>query len=291
VSLAGFKLFKDIAHTRSVSRGASLNGVTQSAASQRIREIESAIGAPLFDRSTRPVTLTGAGQLYAELSRDLLRRYEEFQTALARVKGEVRGAVRVASIYSVGLSEMSRIETEFEVRFPAAKLTVEYLRPDKVLEAVLTDAADLGLISYPEATRDISVIAWRSEEMVAAVAPGHRLASAKSIQPPMLEGVEFVAFDEGLPIRREIDRYLRESGVHVHVVMHFEVIQMIKEAVALGSGVSILPRRIIQPDVQQGRIVAVPLGGGGLMRPLGIIHRRKNRLSPATEAFLRLLTE
>ena len=80
----------------------------------------------------------------------MLRRDEEFHAALDRLKSEVDGTVRIAAIYSVGLSEMSELEQEFSRRYPGAQLEVEYLRPEKVYEAVVSDRADLGLMSYAE---------------------------------------------------------------------------------------------------------------------------------------------
>ena len=283
------KLFKAIVQTRSISRGAQLNGVSQSAASQHLGEVERLLEVRLLDRSTRPLTLTPAGRLYYEMCRDSLRRRDEFNAALGRLKSHVEGSVRVASIYSVGLSEMSRLESEFARKFPQAHLHVEYLRPEKVFEAVVNDQADLGLVSYPEPTKEIAVIPWREEEMVLAVAPGNPLAERRAVRPEDLRGADFVGFDEDLPIRRGLDRFLRDHGVEVNMVMHFDNIQMIKEAVALGSGVSILPARSLKAEIDQGRLVAVTLDAPGLCRPVGIIHRRRQKFSRPVAAFLELL--
>jgi DNA-binding transcriptional LysR family regulator len=211
--------------------------------------------------------------------------------ALGQLKKDVDGAVRVASIYSVGIAEMARLEANFAVRFPEARLQVEYLRPEKVLEAVLSEHADLGLISYPEVSKEIAVIPWREEEMVVATSPNHPLAKLTEVAPRDLDGFDFVGFDEDLPIAQEVERFLRAQGSHVHRVMHFDVIQMVKEAVALGSGVSILPRRIFRTEVAQGRLVAITLETPGLVRPVGIIHRRRKKFNRAAEAFLQLLQE
>jgi len=73
------------------------------------------------------------------------------------------------------------------------------------------------------------------------------------------------------------------------MVMHFDNIQMIKEAVALGSGVSILPARSMQAEIEQGRLVAVGLEAPGLVRPVGIVHRRRKKFNRAAQAFLELL--
>jgi DNA-binding transcriptional LysR family regulator len=287
VSLEHLRLFRDVVQTRSLSRGAAANGISQSAASQHLQELERQLGVALLDRSTRPFTVTPAGRLYAEYCRDVLHRRDEFEVALEALRNEVEGTVRVASIYSVGLSEMSHLKAEFLARFPKARLEVEYLRPEKVYEAVTADRADLGLVSYPVATRELAAIRWRDERMVVAVAPQHPLARLRLVRPVDLAGHEFAAFDEDLPIRHEIDRFLRERSVEVRVTMHFDNIQMIKEAVSLGAAVSILPARVLGAD---SRLRGIPLEGE-LVRPLGILHRRRKKFHRAARAFLDLLQE
>jgi DNA-binding transcriptional LysR family regulator len=177
------KLFIDIAQSKSVSRGASENEISQSAASQHLQELERQLGTTLLDRSSRPLVVTEAGKLYLQMCRDMLRSRDEFNLSLEKMKSEVEGTVRVASIYSVGLSEMSQLEEEFSRRYPHARLEVEYLRPEKVYEAVVTDRADLGLMSYPESNKDVTVLPWREEEMVVAASPYHELAAKLEVQP------------------------------------------------------------------------------------------------------------
>ena len=282
------RLFRDVAQTRSVTRAAELNGITPSAASQHINELERSMGALLLDRSTRPLSLTAEGRLYAELCRDVLRRNDEFVAALDQLKSGVEGVVRVAAIYSVGLSEMSELEAEFVRRHPQARLEVDYLRPEKVYERVSTDRADLGLVSYPEATKELAVLPWREEEMVVATAPGHPLARKALVEPRDLDGLDFVTFDDDLPISREIARYLRQNGVDVNTIMRFDNIQTIKEAVMLGSGVSLVPLRILRAELAAGRLAAAPLAMP-LRRPVGIVHRKKKRFHRAAQACLDLL--
>ena len=283
------RLYRDIAQSRSFSQGAHLNDVSQSYASQHIRDLERNLGIALFDRSTRPLSVTEAGKLYLEFCRDVLRRDEEFRAALDQLKSDVDGTVRVAAIYSVGLSEMSELEREFSRRYPEARLEVEYLRPEKVYEAVVSDRADLGLMSYAEPTREAAVLPWREEEMVVAVAPTHPLARWTGVNARELNGLDFVAFDEDLPIRRDVDRFLREQDVNVQVTVHFDNLQMMKEAVAHGAGVSIMPARVMREEIARGRLLPVRLIPSTLFRPVRIVHRRRKRFNRATEAFLELL--
>jgi DNA-binding transcriptional LysR family regulator len=291
VLFENLRLFRDIAQTRSLTRAAELGGITPSAASQHVNELEKSLGVRLLDRSTRPLSLTPEGRLYQELCRDVLRRSEEFTAALDHLRSDVEGTVRVAAIYSVGLSEMSELEEELHRRLPQVKLEVDYLRPEKVYGAVASDQVDIGLVSYPEPARDIAIIPWREEEMVLAAAPGHPITRMHEVHPKDLDGADFISFDDDLPIARGISRYFRANDIAVNSVMHFDNIQTIKEAVMLGSGVSIVPRRILRAEVADERIAAVPLAPPGLSRPVGIIHRKRKRFHRSAQAFLELLQE
>ena len=272
-----------------MSKGAAHCGVSQSAASQHVQEVERKLTMSLLDRTKRPLELTQAGRLYLEFCRDVLRREEEFALALEGLKADIEGTVRVASIYSIGLSEMSHLKEEFAQKYPISTLHVDYMRPDKIYESVRNDSADLGLVSYPEASRDVAAIPWREEEMQVAAPPTHRLAAQSEAQPTDLNGESFIGFDEDLKIRRELDRFFRTHGVAVNLMMQFDNIQMIKEAVALGSGISILPERTMHAEIAQGRLVAVKLQAPELVRPVGIVHRKRKKFNRAAQAFVEML--
>lgn len=291
MDLSHISLFKDIAHQRSITRAAAANGISQSAASQHVHDLERGFGLPLLDRTTRPLKLTEAGELYEAFCSDVLRRRSEFNNALDRLKVKIEGTVRIASIYSVALAEMSRWDEEFRRRCPEAEINAEFLPPERVYAAVFSGAADIGLVSYPEPNRDLTVIPWRKEVMLVAARPDHPLAASTFLAPKELHGMDFIGFDESLPIARELRRFFRDHGAEVNVTMHFDNVLMIKEAVALGTGISILPERLMLDDIAQDRLVGIPLESPGLYRPLGIIHRRRVRFNQATRVFLELLEE
>jgi DNA-binding transcriptional LysR family regulator len=272
-----------------VSRAALMNGVSQSAVSQQLQETERLLGVRLLDRSTRPLELTEAGRLYCEFCQAVLRRKQRFDDALDKLRGQVQTAVRVAAIYSIGMLDMSRFEKELARWMPEAGLQVEYLRPEKVHEAVLADHADLGLVSYTQSDKEITAIPWRKERMMVVAAPSHPLASKSVLLPADLVHRDFVAFDDDLRVGWEVKRYLREIGARVNVVMHFDNVQTMKEAVTLGDSISILPVRVLRKDLEQGRLVAIPLEGCTLVHPLGVIHRRRKKFNRATQAFLEVL--
>ncbi|HEY7307385.1 MAG TPA: LysR family transcriptional regulator [Bryobacteraceae bacterium] len=291
MTLANLRLIRDVAHTRSISKAARLNEISQSAASQALQELERELGAELFDRKTRPLTVTPAGKLYLDYCRDVLRRQDELEASLQLLKNRANGVARLAAIYSVGLSEMSQIEARFAAQFPDGELQVSYLRPERVWQAVEEDQADLGLMSYAESSRDVIALPWREEEMVVAVSPEHALAKKDLVPPAALEGESFIGFDEDLPIQTQIDRYLREHKVSVETTLRFDNIQMIKEAVVHGAGISIMPRRVMREEVKHGRMVALRLQPAELFRPVRIVHRRRKVFNEVTSGLLALLRD
>jgi DNA-binding transcriptional LysR family regulator len=175
--------------------------------------------------------------------------------------------------------------------YPKARVQLECLHPHKVVEAVLNDEADVGIMSYPPPDRALSIIPLRSEPMAFVCHPGHRLAARRVVTPEDLAGEPFVAFDAGLTIRKAIDRALRQRSVKLNIVMAFDNIETIKQAIMIGAGVSLLPRHTVDKEAGIRTLAAVPFGLPDLVRPVGLIHRRQKALSPAVARFIRLLQE
>jgi DNA-binding transcriptional LysR family regulator len=289
VNLDSLRLFCDVVRLRSFSRAAAGNGVTQSAASQSIQQLEAELDAVLLDRSRRPLQPTAEGRAFHESCRTLLQGFEKARAELAASKQRVEGTVRVAAIYSVGLHDMSRHMQPFMSAHPQARVLLECLHPHKVVEAVVSDEADLGILSYPVATRALTVLPLRSEPMVLVTHPTHRLARRRVVAPEDLNGEAFIAFDHDLAIRKAIDRALKQHNVKVRVVMEFDNVETIKQAIGIAAGISILPRPTVLKELGIRALAAMPVSLPDLVRPIGIIHRRGKRMTPAVGRFVELL--
>lgn len=289
MNLETLKLYCDVVRLRSFSRGAAANTVSQSAASQAIQQLEAELDAVLLDRSRRPLLPTEQGQAFYDSCRTLLQGWEKARAELAAARERVEGTVRVAAIYSVGLHDMSRHMQPFMSAHPHARVLLECLHPHKVVEAVLNDEADVGVLSYPTATRALNVLPLRSEPMVLVTHPSHRLAKRKQVEAGDLAGEKFIAFDRDLAVRRAIDRALKHHGVKVNVVMEFDNVETIKQAIGINAGVSILPRPTVLNESGMRTLAVTPLTLPGLVRPIGIIHRRGRRLTPVVARFIEQL--
>jgi DNA-binding transcriptional LysR family regulator len=288
MQLEALQVFCDVARLRSFSQAATANQRTQSAVSQIISQLEERMEVKLVDRSTRPLRLTALGQRYYEGCKNLLEQYAELETSLRSARGSVAGTVAVAAIYSVGLSDMGQYVQRFAAEQPQAQVHIDYLHPDKVYERVLDGTADLGLVSYPRRTPRLTALAWKEEEMVLACSPRHPLAARQAVAPKEIDGAKYVHFDRNLAVRRQVDRFLREHAVAVEVALEFDSIENIKQAVAIGAGVALLPEPTLRREVRARTLVAVPLYGVRFTRPLAIIQRR-GRLSAAARRFVELL--
>jgi len=191
----------------------------------------------------------------------------------------------------VGLRDMSQYVQRFVAQQPGVQIEIEYLHPDRVTERVLDGTADFGLISFPEATRKLAALPWREEEVVVACAPSHPFVGGGAATLAQLAGQKFVGFDKELLIRRKVDRFLRDHGIAVDVVLEFDNVENIKQAIEIAAGVALLPAPVLQREVRAGTLAAVPLKDVRFVRPLGILHRRVPRPSPTAQRFIELLRQ
>jgi DNA-binding transcriptional LysR family regulator len=287
--LKALSIFCDVVRHRSFSKAANENGVSQSNASQVVHHLEQRLGTQLIDRSRRPFVLTEEGQRYHEGCAAILSRYEELEQEVRSLHHHSATRVTLASIYSVGLAHMSQYLRTFSEAYPQGEVRLEYLHPDRVYEVVESQQADVGIVSYPEASRQLEVLPWRSEPMVVVVPPDHPLAVRARVPLEALRGARFVALEKGLRIREEIDRALVVRHVEIQVALEFDNIETIKRAIEIGAGVSVLPQPTVTREVEAGSLAAIPLAGQQLLRPLGFIHRRDRQLSVTANRFIALL--
>ena len=290
-------IFCDVVRHQSFSRGAEASSVTQSAASQAVRQLEKHLGAQLIDRSKRPWVLTPEGKIFFTGCQEIVERYHELENALHRRQNPSGHTVRLAAIYSVGLHDLSQYVDRFRALVPGAGIDLEYMHPDEVSRRILNDQSDLGLMSFVTPGRDLIAIPWQRQLMVVACPPTHRFAQLAAeqggVRPADLAGERFVAFDRKLPVRRAVDRFLRRYDVEVDVTAEFDNIETIKQAVDEGAGVAVLPEPTLRREVQRRTLAQacfiLPPGSPTLVRPLSIVHRRSRRLNTAVADFITLL--
>ncbi len=141
---------------------------------------------------------------------------------------------------------------------PQGQVRLEYLHPHRVLRSGRKRSGDVGLVSYPKASRTVKAMIWREEPMHLVCAPTNRFAKQKSVTLEQLDGVTMIGFDSDLTIRREIDRALQAHNAEVRVTMEFDNIETIKRALEIDAGVAFYPNQPSRAKVAAGTLVANP---------------------------------
>jgi len=288
MQLDAIKLFRDVAQARSISRGAELHGITQSAASQRIMALERELNVQLIDRTKRPLQLTPSGSVYFRGCEDILKRYEQLKDEITGRTGGAAGAVRVAAIYSAGIDLLSRVAEQFEQQHPDANVRVEYRQPGDVYRQVKSRTVDLGILSFPERWQELHTRPLRDEVMVVVCRPDHPLATGETLRPLDLADQTLAGFDARLPIAGRIAQYLREHGVEPRLGHTFDNIDTIKAYLTHSDEAAILPYRAVRREEAAGELAAVRLRPI-LRRPVAIVTEPTHELSPTAEAFIEAL--
>ncbi|HEV3471030.1 MAG TPA: LysR family transcriptional regulator [Pyrinomonadaceae bacterium] len=287
------KIFCDLVETRSFSQAAERNFVTQSAVSQQVRGLEEKFKRRLLERvrGRRDLNLTQAGEAFYEASREVLLAYGRLEESMRQLTNTVSGTVRVATVYSVGLHELPPVVREFMASYPQAKIDLEYSRTTRIVRDVLSGAAELGVVAFPEKRRGLEVVTLDGDRLVLICSPAHPLARRKKVSAADLQGQDFVLFERDIPTRRATDRVLRAHGVTVHRVAEFDNIETIKRAVEVGLGVAVVPRPSVLDEQRSGQLAVVPLAEPEWKRSVGVIYRSDRVLGTAARKFIELLTK
>jgi LysR family transcriptional regulator, transcriptional activator of the cysJI operon len=289
MQIATLKVFCDLVESRSFSRAAVRNQITQSAVSQQVKNLESRFETQLLSRDGKSVTPTAAGRVFYERSRVILDSFEHMQLELKAIGQDMAGSVRVGTIYSVGLYEMSVVVKTFLKIYPKVSLHVEYSPGAQVYEDCLSGDIDLGIVTYPEQRKGLRIISLPDDKLILICAPDHPLARRHHINIRKLNGENYIAFEKGMASQRALDRIFQEHDVRVRVVSEFNNIETIKRSVEIGAGVSIVPLLTVQKEVQSGALVQVNFTDKSFYRSLGIVVRIKHVLNPAANKFIELM--
>jgi DNA-binding transcriptional LysR family regulator len=291
VDIESLKLFCDVIRLKSFTQAGAANSITQSAVSQRLKAFEKGFGVPLLERRGSELRLTAAGEVVHRGAKRILAELREIEEHLQEIRGQETGSVRVATIYSVGLYELDPFVKRFLKTHPNVQVQVEYSRANKIYQDVISGSIDLGIVAYPASKPQISSIPFSRDELVLICPPGHPLSQQATVNLKRLNGQPFVAFERDIPTRREADAVLRNYGASPIVKAEFDNIELIKSAVEIGLGVSLVPSVTVKSEIQAGLLHLAALAEGPFMRPIAVIYRRGRSLPPAAKKFITVLTE
>jgi DNA-binding transcriptional LysR family regulator len=289
MQIENFKIFADLVETKSFSKSAKLNGITQSAVSQQARAMERHFKTLLIDRSQKQFQLTREGQRVYDAAKEMLHTYEKLLSELQEMKKVISGTIRISTIYSIGLHELPPFIKKFLHDFPSVNVRVEYRRSNLVYEDILHNSVDFGLVAFPIKQRQIEVLPFRNDHLVLITHPQHALAKRTDIEVKDLTGQKFIGFDPDIPTRKAVDQIFREHKLEIEPVMEFDNIETVKRAVEIDHGIAIVPQATVAQEQKQGTLSVLHFKGREFTRPLAILHRKGRVLTPAMKKFIETL--
>jgi len=235
MQIESLKVFCDLVETKSFTKAAQINEVTQSAVSQTISVLERRFKSLLIERSKKNFRLTQEGGVCYDYSKQILQTFDTLQNKLQEIDDVISGNIRVATVYTIGLHVLPPCVKRFLKRFPTVNVHVEYRRANQVYESVLSNVVDLGLVAYPVRDPKLEIVPVRRDKLALICHPGHPLAKRKSVRLGALKGQKFVSFEHDLPTRKFLDKILKSQRVTVDQTMELDNIETLKRAVEIES--------------------------------------------------------
>lgn len=287
VTLRQLRVFIEVAHRQSFSRAGDEIGLTQSAVSRCVRELEAEIGLKLIDRTTRDVQLTDVGaNLVASVSR-LLADLDDTLREIREIGEQRRGRVVVAASPTVACRLMPRVIAACGRQFPYVALGLRDDVQSDVVRKVRSGEVDFGVVIGPFAADDMTSETVMTDSFCVVMRDDHALAGRREVAWKDLDGERLVMLDQASGSRPIIDAVMSEQGVHVTVVQELGHSATVYGLVEAGIGVSVLPWLAL-PLPAGASLVARPLVPRA-ERTVALVRRRDRSLSPAAEAVWTLI--
>ncbi len=272
-----------VAETSSFTRAAERCQVVQSALSHQVARLERELGARLFERTSRRVRLTPAGEAFLPAARQALDAAERARAEVAAASGELRGRLAIGTIPTVTAVDLPSALKGFHVRHPQVRITLRVGASDELAEQVRQGSLDVAFLGLPPSVRPkgVSGRVLARGELVAAVEPGHPLAGEADVDLRRLSAEVFVDYPAGTAARVQSDEAFAAAGLTREVAYEVTNADLLARLVRLGLGVGMLPAAFA-PEVPGVHVIELR------DPPTRVEHMiwSRSRPSPPATAFL-----
>jgi DNA-binding transcriptional LysR family regulator len=280
--------FQAVASARSFTRAAAALGYAQSSVTAHIHALENDLGVSLFDRSGKQIGLTDAGRRLLVYARQLLQLAEE---AAAAVSDDRRadGSITISAPETLCTYRQPVLMQAFRERYPQARIIFRPSRADALCHHVREGEIDVAFVLEPPfGSPDLEVVELLREPIALIGRPDHPLADRLAVAPIDLSYEPILLTEAGCAYRMLFERALHAAGAVPREIVEFGSVEAIKQCVAAGMGLAVLPRVAVERELASGQLAALRWAGP----PIAVItqmacHARRWQ-SPALRAFLQL---
>ena len=286
------QVFHAVAELNSFTRAGKRLHMTQPAVTFQIRQLEQHFNTRLFDREHNRIELTAAGRRVAEYAARILALYSEMEASLRELTDDMAGTLMLGASMTIAEYDLPRLLVRFKQRFPEVNVRLLMSNSDGIVQMVVENKIDLGLVEGPVHNRSLAVRRYDLDKLVVALAPDHALADRSRIPFAALRGVPLILREEGSGTREVFLDHARSAGFSLEdfdVVMELGSPEAIKGAVGAGLGVTVISVATLRKEIELGTLRAIDLDPP-IERPFSFVHQRQKFRVPAVEELLRFAT-
>jgi LysR family transcriptional regulator, transcriptional activator of the cysJI operon len=287
MTLRHYKIFAAVCDTMNMTSAAERLFMSQSAVSQAIAELESHYGVRLFERLSRKLYLTQAGQKLLGYARPMIRMNREVENDMKTLRQS--GTIRVGASVTVGACVLPGLVADFKKASPLTEVEVIEDNTAKIENLILRDQADIGLVEGETSSPDILCRPFLEDELVLICSVNHRFAGCAAVDPKELEREDFIIREKGSGTRKTFEDRMAENDLSWKVAWTCNNADTIKNAVAAGLGVSVISKRAIEREVKAGLLLEKQVKGMAFKRQFKRIYHKNKYLTEPMRQFMGLL--
>jgi DNA-binding transcriptional LysR family regulator len=289
VELGQLDAFLQVASHRSFSKAAEVLFLTQPSVTARIQSLEKELGEDLFERSGRSVRLTDAGNTFLVYAQRALKDVQEGRDALEALRKTEVGSLRIGSALTISAYVLPKILKTFRARYPGVDVSVRTGRSDQVLEMVLSDEVQVGLVRSL-VHHEIETVHLYDDEVVLVTDTAHPFARARTVRLEEVARQSLIFFDRASSYYGLIHGFFRDAGIVPRHAMELDSMEATKMMVEEGLGIAILPRVSVERELKLGILVEIEVTGvPRVKRQIAMIYRRNRRHARTVGAFIEVL--
>lgn len=272
--------FVTISRLGGMRRAGKQLGLTPSALSHALKSLESDLGARLFERSARSLTLSPAGKKFLPEAEALLRQMQAARAAVQGTNDWRRGRLAIGSNSTGCQFILPNIIREFKESFPGLALALVEREADELVARVLDGRLDLAVAPLLRDYRELAQLQLAEDELAFLVHPLHPWARRDRVGRAELQQAErLILPDADSPTFGLIDAYFRQERLPLHAYIEIGNEEVVKQLVGLDLGIGILPAWIAAAEIEAGALVSLPLGRRALRRQWAVFYRKGRTLS------------
>jgi DNA-binding transcriptional LysR family regulator len=289
LTLSGLRIFESVARHQSFSRAAEELEVSQPYVSTQIQELEARLRVTLFRRVGRRVYLTEAGVLLNRHANELLQRVAGTEHDIAELRKVIVGRLDLATVVIAAEHVLPQALGEFRTQYPEVTLNLQVHNSKEVEEGVTDGRYELGITLSHSPSEDLKIEKFGVDELVVVVSKLHPLAGQTTVKPETLSNEVFLVREPTSGTRLFVESKFHEIGVPLTYGLELNNNQVIKTLVEANLGIAILSWRTVKAEVVSQRLSSLKVSGLALERPLAMVSRKKEALSPPARAFRSVL--